>query len=147
MTASRIKAPSTRSGKAPSTSSGRALLDALRQNLSLLGELAVRYEVDTRPQPAGGLPGISRVEDVKRLVGREMASLAQEQMRVLLLDWRNNVLGQRVVYQGNIYSVVLRPAEVLRPAVVVSAPQIIVVHNHPTGDPSPAPRTSRRRGT
>ena len=114
------------------------LLDALRRNLSLLGELAVRYEVDTRPQPAGDLPNISHPDDVQRLVGREMAALAQEQMRVLLLDRRNNVIGQRVVYQGNIYSVVLRPAEVLRPAVIESAPHIIVVHNHPTGDPEPS---------
>ena len=123
----------------PSTSSGQALLlDALRRNLSLLGELAVRYEVDTRPQPAKDLPNISHPDDVQRLVGQEMASLAQEQMRVLLLDRRNNVIGQRVVYQGNIYSVVLRPAEVLRPAVIESVPHIIVVHNHPTGDPEPS---------
>ena len=122
----------------PSTSSGQVLLDALRRNLSLLGELAVRYEVDTRPQPKADLPNISHADDVYRLVGREMASLSQEQMRVLLLDWRNNVIGQRVVYQGNIYSVVLRPAEVLRPAVIESAPQIIVVHNHPTGNPEPS---------
>ena len=38
----------------------------------------------------------------------------------------------------NIYSVVLRTAEVLRPAVIESAPQIIVVHNHPTGNPEPS---------
>ena len=120
------------------TTHADTLLDALRRNLSLLGELAVRYEVDTKPEPAKDLPNISHSDDVHRLVGREMAALSQEQLRVLLLDWRNNVLGQRVVYQGNIYSVVLRPAEVLRPAVIESAPQIIVVHNHPTGDPEPS---------
>ena len=129
----------TMQAETPSTSSGQALLlDALRRNLSLLGELAVRHEADTRPQPKADLPNISHADDVYRLVGREMAALSQEQMRVLLLDWRNNVIGQRVVYQGNIYSVVLRTAEVLRPAVIESAPQIIVVHNHPTGNPEPS---------
>ena len=44
-----------------------------------------------------------------------------------------------MIYQGNINSTMIRPAEVLRPAVVESAPGIIVVHNHPSGDPTPSP--------
>ena len=70
-----------------------------------------------------------------------METLAHEQVRVLLLDRRNRVVGQRVIYQGNAYSSVVRPAEVLRPAVVEGVPHIIVAHNHPSGDASPSPRT------
>ena len=117
-----------------------ALLDALRSNLSLLGELAVRYEVETQPErPKGDLPAINCPEDVRRLLGPEMAPLAQEQLRVLLLNTRNEVVGQRVIYQGNVNSSMVRPAEVLRPAVVASVPNIIVCHNHPSGDPTPSP--------
>ena len=117
-----------------------ALLDALRSNLSLLGELAVRYEVETQPErPKGDLPAINCPEDVGRLLRPEMASLAQEQLRVLLLNTRNEVVGQRVIYQGNVNSAIVRPAEVLRPAVVESVPSIIVSHNHPSGDPTPSP--------
>ena len=117
-----------------------ALLDALRSNLSLLGELAVRYEVETQPErPKGDLPAINCPEDVRRLLGPEMAPLAQEQLRVLLLNTRNEVVGQRVIYQGNVNSSMVRPAEVLRPAVVESVPNIIVCHNHPSGDPTPSP--------
>ena len=117
-----------------------ALLDALRSNLSLLGELAVRYEVETQPErPKGDLPAINCPEDVRRLLGPEMAPLAQEQLRVLLLNTRNEVVGQRVIYQGNVNSSMVRPAEVLRPAVVESVPSIIVCHNHPSGDPTPSP--------
>ena len=117
-----------------------ALLDALRSNLSLLGELAVRYEVETQPErPTGDLPAINCPEDVGRLLGPEMAPLAQEQLRVLLLNTKNEVVGQRVVYQGNVNSAIVRPAEVLRPAVVESVPSIIVSHNHPSGDPTPSP--------
>ena len=68
-----------------------------------------------------------------------MAPLAQEQLRVLLLDTRNRVLGQRVVYQGNVSSAVVRAAEVLRPAVLEAAPRLVVAHNHPSGDPDPSP--------
>ena len=117
-----------------------ALLDALRSNLSLLGELAVRYEVETQPErPKGDLPAINCPEDVGRLLGPEMAPLAQEQLRVLLLDIKNNVVGQRIIYVGNVNSSIVRPAEVLRPAVVESVPSIIVSHNHPSGDPTPSP--------
>ena len=125
--------------KTPATQE-QALLDALRSNLSLLGELAVRYEVETHPErPKGELPAISCPEDVRRLLGPEMSALAQEQLRVLLLDTKNLVVGQRVVYQGNINSSVVRPAEVLRPAVVEAVPSIIVSHNHPSADPTPSP--------
>ncbi|MCY3656224.1 MAG: hypothetical protein OXG95_06390, partial [Chloroflexi bacterium] len=53
---------------------------------------------------------------------------------------RNRLVGQRVIYQGNAWSAVVRPAEVLRPAVVVAAPHIIVAHNHPSSDPTPSPQ-------
>ena len=49
------------------------------------------------------------------------------------------VVGQRVVYQGNVNSSMIRPAEVFRPAVVEAVPSIIVCHNHPSQDPTPSP--------
>ena len=116
-----------------------ALLEALRANLNLLGELAVRYDVATRPEGPEDPPSISCPDDVRRLLGPEMAPLAQEQLRVLLLNTRNLVVGQRVVYQGNVNSSMIRPAEVLRPAVIEAVPSIIISHNHPSGDPTPSP--------
>ena len=119
---------------------GRALLAALRSNLSLLGELAIRYEVETQPERSGAdLPSINTPHDVYDLLGKEMSALAQEQLRVLLLDRRNRVLGQRTVYQGNVFSSVVRPAEVFRAAVVESLPAVIVAHNHPSGAADPSP--------
>ena len=123
-----------------STSSGQALLDALRSNLHLLGEIAMRYQVETRTErPTEDLPVISCPDDVRRLLGPEMSGLAQEQLRVLLLNTKNLVVGQRVVYQGNVNSSMIRPAEVLRPAVMEAVPSIIVCHNHPSQDPTPSP--------
>ena len=117
-----------------------ALLEALRSNLSLLGEIAMRYEIETQPErPTGDLPVISCPDDVHRLLGPEMAPLAQEQLRVLLLDTRNHVVGQRVIYQGNVSSAIVRNAEVFRPAVMEAVPSIIVSHNHPSQDPTPSP--------
>ena len=115
------------------------LLNALRINLSLLGELAVRYDVETRPEGPEDLPVINCPEDVRRLLGPEMAPLAQEQLRVLLLNTRNEVVGQRIIYQGNVSSAIVRNAEVFRPAVIEAVPSIIVSHNHPSQDPTPSP--------
>ena len=123
----------------PSSAEGEALLDALRRNLSLLGELATRYEVSTRPEGPEAPPSIGSPRDVYDLLGPEMSALAQEQLRVLLLDTRNNVLGQRVVYQGNVSSSQVRTAEVLRHAVLEAVPAVIVSHNHPSGNPDPSP--------
>ena len=121
------------------TPEGQAVLDALRSNLSLLGELAARYEVATRTDGPDDPPSITCVQDVYDLLGPEMSALAQEQLRVLLLDRKNQVLGQRVVYQGNVFSSTVRAAEVFRAAVVESVPAIIIAHNHPSRDPNPSP--------
>ena len=117
-----------------------SLLAALRQNLQVLGELALRYAVETQPPGApAACPAITGPADVQQLVGPELAPLVQEQLRVLLLDTKNNVVGQRVIYQGNISSALVRTAEVFRPAVIEAVPSIIVAHNHPSTDPSPSP--------
>ena len=117
-----------------------AVLEALRANLHVLGELAVRYEIETKPSQDDDAPAIGSPQDVQRLLGPEMGTLAQEQVRVLLLDRRNRVVAQRVLYVGNCYESIVRPAEVLRPAVVAAVPHIIVAHNHPSMDPSPSPQ-------
>ena len=58
---------------------------------------------------------------------------------MLLLDTKNNVVGQRVVYQGNVSSAIIRPAEVLRPAVIEAVPSIIISHNQPQPGPDAQP--------
>ena len=123
----------------PPGAEGQALLDALRSNLSLLGEIAMRYEVNNKPERPEDPPSIGSPRDIHSLLGPEMSSLAQEQLRVLLLDTHNNVIGQRVVYQGNVSSSIVRAAEVFRPAVVEAVPAIAIAHNHPSGSADPSP--------
>lgn len=114
------------------------VVQALRQTNQLLQELASRYEVSIKPERPDEMPVINFPEAVFALLGPEMSQLAQEQLRILLLDTRNNVMGQRVIYQGNVNSSVVRPAEVFRPAIIEAATSIIVSHNHPSGDPTPS---------
>ena len=121
------------------TLEGHAVLEALRSNLDLLGELAARYEVSYQPERPTEMPTIGCPQDVYSLLGPEMKGLAQEQLRVLLLNTRNGVMAQRIVYQGNVNSSIVRPAEVFRAAIIDSAPSIIISHNHPSNDPTPSP--------
>ena len=77
-------------------------------------------------------------QDVANLLLAEMSVLDQEYLRILLLNTRNEVLGIQEIYVGNVNSSVVRVAQVFRPAVQANTPSIIVVHNHPSGDPAPS---------
>lgn len=77
-------------------------------------------------------------EDVYALMGAEMAMFEQEHLRVILLNTRNQVQAVKEVYIGSVHTAVVRPAEVFRDAVREGCPSVIVVHNHPSGDPSPS---------
>ncbi len=81
---------------------------------------------------------ISTPQDAANLVTGEMGTLDQEHLRVILLNTRNEVLSTHEIYVGNVNSSVVRPAEVFRPAVRNNAPSLIVVHNHPSGNPAPS---------
>lgn len=84
-------------------------------------------------------PTISSPEDAANLVKFEMAVLEQEELRVILLDTRNRVLRIEVVYRGSINSSQIRVGELFKAAIRANAASVIIVHNHPSGDPSPSP--------
>jgi len=67
-----------------------------------------------------------------------MGSLEREELRVLLLDTKNVVVADRVVYRGNLAGSSVRVGEVYREAVRRCAAAVVVAHNHPSGDPSPS---------
>ena len=76
--------------------------------------------------------------DVANLLQGEMGLLDQEHLRVLLLNTRNQVLAMHEVYHGNVNTAVVRIGELFREALRQNAPCIIIVHNHPSGDPAPS---------
>jgi DNA repair protein RadC len=77
-------------------------------------------------------------EDVANLLQGEMGLLQQEHLRVLLLNTRNQVLATHEVYRGNVHTAVVRIGELFREALRQNAPCVILVHNHPSGDPTPS---------
>ncbi len=77
--------------------------------------------------------------DAAALLQNEMSDLEQEHLRVILLDTRNRVIDIVEIYQGNLNSAQVRVAELFKPAIQSAAAGIILVHNHPSGDPTPSP--------
>jgi DNA repair protein RadC len=77
--------------------------------------------------------------DVFDRVGFEMSALDQEHLRVLDLDTRNRIIHEHNLYIGSLNSSTVRVAELFRSAIQRNAASIIIVHNHPSGDPSPSP--------
>jgi len=69
----------------------------------------------------------------------QMGRLEREELRVVLLDTKNHVLRVATVYQGNVNSSLVRVGELYRDAVRLNAAGVILVHNHPSGDPTPSP--------
>lgn len=83
-------------------------------------------------------PTINSPRDVYNLLGADMRYRDQEHLRVLLVSTNSEVLGVHEIYKGTVNSAAVRVAEVLRPAIRENCPSIIVVHNHPSGDPTPS---------
>ena len=69
----------------------------------------------------------------------QMGRLEREELRVVMLDTKNHVLRVATVYQGNVSSSLVRVGELFRDAVRLNAAGVILVHNHPSGDPTPSP--------
>ena len=64
-------------------------------------------------------------------------------MKTILLDTRNQVIKTPTVFIGNLNSTSIRLGDLFRLAIRENAAAVIVVHNHPSGDPSPSPEDIR----
>ena len=104
-------------------------------------QLAAAFELGRRllaDWPAARWTVRSPRDVADRLV-LQMGRLEREELRVVLLNTKNVVLRVATVYQGNVSSSLVRVGELFRDAVRLNATGVILVHNHPSGDPTPSP--------
>lgn len=87
----------------------------------------------------GERPQIRSPADAANLVMSEMSLLEQEHLRVMLLDTKNHVLASPTIYIGSLNTSLVRVGELFREAIRANAAALIVLHNHPSGDPTPSP--------
>lgn len=81
---------------------------------------------------------LARPEDVFRVVAPRVAGLQQEVFISIGVDIRNGLLDIVEVARGSVHAVEVHPREVFRPLVRMAAAGGVVVHNHPSGDPTPS---------
>jgi len=82
---------------------------------------------------------INSPDDAADMVMYDMSVLEQEELRVVLLDTRNRVMDTITVYKGSLNSSQVRVGELFKEAIRRNAAAIIIIHNHPSGDPTPSP--------
>lgn len=93
----------------------------------------VRRVRQRKPPPQVKEPG-----DVYRLMKPRLKDADREHFYAVLLNTKNVVLSVELVSIGSLNASIVHPREVLKPAIVASAASILLVHNHPTGDPEPS---------
>lgn len=103
-------------------------------------ELKAAFELGRRlvSMNPGDRPQVRSAQDVAKLLKAEMGWLAQEHLRIVLLDTKHHVLGVHEVYKGSLNTSLVRVGELFREPIRHNCAAIILVHNHPSGDATPS---------
>lgn len=88
-------------------------------------------------------PQVRSPADLAPLLMSSMALLEQEHLKAVLLNTRNRLITVADVCSGSLNSAAVRIGEIFREAIRQNAAAVILVHNHPSGDPSPSPEDVR----
>lgn len=109
--------------------------DKTADMLLAIAELARRQAMASPREKAH----VNSPADAAALVQYEMSALDHEQLRVILLNRRNEVMKIVMVYKGSVNSSQVRVGELFKDALREQASAIVICHNHPSGDPTPSP--------
>jgi len=86
---------------------------------------------------------LSSPAEVYAAFGPLMEDLSREVFRVALLDAKNGLVRDLVVSEGTLSASLVHPREVFKPALLEAAASVVLLHNHPSGDPTPSPEDIR----
>jgi len=99
-----------------------------------IAELQKRVNQSKNP-----VKGISCAEDVFNLMHEKLKDKKEEQFYIIILNTQNFLISDPImISKGILDASILHPREVFKPAIKNSASKIILVHNHPSGDPNPS---------
>lgn len=116
-------------------SEGAGLTKARACKLLAAVELGTRIAQARTPRPEQ----ISKPGDVHRLLESRLGDLMQEHLVALLLDTKNGVLASPTITMGTVDTSLIHAREIFRPAIKAAATNVILAHNHPSGDTKPSP--------
>jgi DNA repair protein RadC len=122
-----------------SRSSPRELAQIIGVGAARAARVAAAFEIGRRAVDAvQHRPTLGRAEDVFHCVAPRLAGLAQEVFISIGVDIRNGLLDVVEVARGTVAGVEVHPREVFRPLIRMAAAGGVLVHNHPSGDPTPS---------
>lgn len=101
--------------------------------LLAMAELGKRYNQSKNPTKK-----ITCAEDVFNYFKDKLSEEKQECFYILLLSTKNYIISEHLITKGVLDSAILHPREVFKPAIKNSASKVILIHNHPSGDPQPS---------
>lgn len=102
-------------------------------------ELAAAFEIGRRlARGESPMPVLDTAQRVMDAFGQEFMALHQESLRALLLDTKLRLVRMIEISRGTVNECSAHPREILRHALTHSAYAFVLVHNHPSGDPSPS---------
>ena len=99
---------------------------------------AIELSRRLRARPNGGRVRLSSPEEVAGYFGPGLEGKKKEVFRVALLDSQNGLLRDVQVSEGSLSASIVHPREVFRTAILEATAHLILVHNHPSGDPTPS---------
>ncbi|MBI9009433.1 MAG: DNA repair protein RadC [Tenericutes bacterium] len=101
--------------------------------------LLAAFELGERVlKPRAEYKQVCSPRDVYELLKYDLKDLKQEVLIVLYLDVKTNLIAKKQIFQGSLNQSLIHPREVFKYAVKYSAYSILLVHNHPSGDPEPS---------
>jgi DNA repair protein RadC len=101
--------------------------------------MAAAFEIGKRLAKGKSIaPLLDTPERVFDAFGKEFMALRQESLRVLLLDARLRLIRAEEITRGSVSECMAHPREIFRQAMIHSAYAVVVLHNHPSGDPAPS---------
>jgi DNA repair protein RadC len=102
-------------------------------------EMAAAFEIGNRLARGRDLaPVLDTPQSIFDVFGQEFMALRQESLRVLMLDSRLRLIRAEEISRGTVNECVAHPREIFRRAMIHSAYAVVIVHNHPSGDPTPS---------
>jgi len=100
-----------------------------------MAELGKRYN---QLKSSNNSKKISCAEDVFNYFHERLKDKKEEHFYILMLNTQNNIIGEQLISKGILDASIVHPREIFKPAIKNSAAKIILVHNHPSGDPKPS---------
>lgn len=102
-------------------------------------EMAAAFEIGKRLAKGKSIaPLLDTPERIFDAFGREFMALRQESLRALYLDARLRLIRAEEITRGSVSECMAHPREIFRQAIIHSAYAVVVLHNHPSGDPAPS---------